>query len=108
MSMLYFRINTSKCKEISSLIAGFTVCGVVLGIGIIFFLISVSPSTRIEDVLKLNSQGKFTSEYYFRMGVTSIGGATTFAALIWAGQSIENIVICLLIFRQIEFLEKYT
>ncbi|EFA04741.1 odorant receptor 330 [Tribolium castaneum] len=73
-SQEFIKICVTKNKEIGSLIPGFAICGLFLGIGITFFL----------------STGTFTTEYYLRMGVTSICGATTFSALIWSAQTTET------------------
>ncbi|XP_064213102.1 uncharacterized protein LOC107397920 isoform X1 [Tribolium castaneum] len=75
-SQEFIKICVTKNKEIGSLIPGFAICGLFLGIGITFFL----------------STGTFTTEYYLRMGVTSICGATTFSALIWSAQTTETMV----------------
>ncbi|EFA04739.1 odorant receptor 328 [Tribolium castaneum] len=75
-SQEFIKVCVTKNKEIGSLIPGFAICGLFLGIGITFFL----------------STGKFTTEYYLRMGVTSICGLTTFSALIWSAQTTETMI----------------
>ncbi|XP_064213105.1 uncharacterized protein LOC107397920 isoform X2 [Tribolium castaneum] len=74
-SQEFVKVSVYKNKEIASFIPGFAICGLLLGIGLVFFL----------------SNGKITSEYYLRMGFTSLGGVTTFLALVWTGQTTENI-----------------
>ncbi|XP_064213106.1 uncharacterized protein LOC107397920 isoform X3 [Tribolium castaneum] len=64
-SQEFVKVSVYKNKEIASFIPGFAICGLLLGIGLVFFL----------------SNGKITSEYYLRMGFTSLGGVTTFLAL---------------------------
>ncbi|XP_044268544.1 uncharacterized protein LOC123013813 isoform X2 [Tribolium madens] len=75
-SQEFINIYLTKNKEIGSLIAGFAICGLFLGIGITLYL----------------STGKFTSEYYLRMSVTSIAGIVTFSTLIWSGQTVETMI----------------
>ncbi|XP_044265522.1 uncharacterized protein LOC123011882 [Tribolium madens] len=75
-SQNFIRLHSEKIKEISKFIAGFALCACLLGIGVIFYLIS----------------GNFTPEYYLRMGATSVAGITTFAATMWAGQSTESAI----------------
>nr|XP_008193107.2 PREDICTED: uncharacterized protein LOC103312945 isoform X1 [Tribolium castaneum] len=78
-SQNFICLHTEKIKEVSTFIAGFAVCACLLGIGVIFYLIS----------------GNFTPEYYVRMGFTSVVGIIIFAATIWAGQSTESAVGCI-------------
>ncbi|EFA04740.1 odorant receptor 329 [Tribolium castaneum] len=73
-SQEFVQICVIKNSEIGSFIPEFAICGLLFGIGVTFFL----------------STGKFTSEYYLRMGVTSFGGVMTFSALIWSGQTTET------------------
>ncbi|RZB38847.1 hypothetical protein BDFB_011043, partial [Asbolus verrucosus] len=65
---------SEKQKEIGYLIAGFALCGCLLGLSIVLYMFSK----------------KFYPEYYLRMGTSSPTAVASFGALIFCGQSLES------------------
>ncbi|XP_044270080.1 uncharacterized protein LOC123014856 [Tribolium madens] len=69
-------MHIAKIGEIDILVAAFAICGVLIGIGIYFYMFS----------------NNLSPEYYLRISVIAFVGSTTFSAIIWGGQSTETII----------------
>ncbi|EFA02953.1 odorant receptor 278 [Tribolium castaneum] len=70
----FLKFDRIKIKEMSNLIAAFSLCGCLLGISISFYVLS----------------GIFYREHFLRVALISVTAVSTFFALILAGQSMES------------------
>ncbi|XP_068905549.1 uncharacterized protein [Tenebrio molitor] len=73
-SVKFVELIERKNREITNLIGVFSICGCLLGIGIVLHLLS----------------GNLTEGYCLRLALLSIGTAAVFSALFWSGQTVED------------------